>query len=197
MWNSAEWFSNGKHTFVVQPRWMVLGCPWVNLEGVMSYPRGWLLPGALLTQPRSYRVRLFTDLPGWRFSQLLSPLEDPGWVTLPLAWDELQLVQIQPVHTYSTLLPCNEKERMKLTGGGWERTYECIITMDVLCKLLHSPLLSRCVFIFQVALELLPEAWTGCPEAAAPQKPCRIQRSVWDRISCTCPTPERRLSALC
>lgn len=110
---------------------------------------------------------------------------------------EYKLVQIQPVHTYSTLLSCNEKERMKLTGGGWERTYECIITMDVLCKLLHSPLLSRCVFIFQVALELLPEAWTGCPEAAAPQKPCRIQRSVWDRISCTCPTPKRHLSAPC
>lgn len=167
----------------------------------MSYPQCWLLPGALLTQRCSYRRNLFTDYQAGA-SQLPSPVEDPGWATLNAAaglrWiAEHELVQIQPVHAYGTLLPCDKKEQTKLkAGAGWERTYECIITMDVLCKLLHSPLQSRCLPIFQAALELLPEAWAGCPEAAAPQKPCRIQLSVWDRISCTCPAPETFVCSL-
>lgn len=203
MWDSAKWSSLNYEAYL---------CSATTLNSIRmplsESGRCHVLPQVLASTRSSAHAAMLLPhqalhwLPGQHFSatspSCFPQLEDPGWATLPLAWDESVQACENSASTHSKLLPCNEKEWTKLqVGAGWEITYECIITTDVPCKLLHGPLLSRCLFSLQAALTLLPEAWPGCPEAAAPWEPCRIQGSVWDRISCTCPTPQRHLSALC
>lgn len=106
----------------------------------------------------------------------------------------LEMNQVPLAHSVSTLLPCNEKEQTKLkAGAGWERTYECIITMDVLCKLLHW---SSCLSFSRQPSHCLPRLGQAAPRQLLTQKPCRIQLSVWDRISCTCLTLETFICSL-